>query len=148
MKRTGSAKSNGKKVKHEPDENTGKKKVESSSYFEKCDGVFEKFLGNDISLKDFMENYWEKKPLIIRRSDNEEWLNFIKNLFSYELLKNIVKDKTPIYELDVNLCKLVNGKKKVFNKNGVVKLDHLEKSFNNDKTTIQFHQPQRFSVRL
>jgi ribosomal protein L16 Arg81 hydroxylase len=141
MKRASSAKTNSKKMKHESEE-----RIKSSTYFDDCNCVFEKFLGNDISLKDFKENYWEKKPLIIRRNDNLEWLNFIKSLFSLELLKSIVKEKKPVYELDVNLCKLVKGKKKVFNKNGVVKLDHLEKSFDNDKTTIQFHQPQRFSV--
>ena len=63
-------------------------------------------------------------------------------------MKTIIKDKKPIYELDLNLCKLVKGKKKVFNKKGSVKLDHLESSFEKEKVTIQFHQPQRFSVGI
>ena len=152
MKRTGSAKLNVKKVKSSGSSNkvSEERKTENkdSAYFKNCDNIFESFLGTDITLSDFMETYWEKKPLIIRRNDNVEWLKFIANLFSLESLKTIVRDKKPIYELDINLCKLVKGKKKVFNKKGIVKLDHLENSFKNDKVTIQFHQPQRFSVRL
>jgi hypothetical protein len=116
--------------------------------FQNGENAFKTFLGNDIDFKDFMDNYWEKKPLIIRRNENAEWLKFIKKLFNLQTLKNIISERKPYYELDINLCKLVNGKKKVFNKKGVVELKHLERSFEKDKVTIQFHQPQRFSVCL
>lgn len=114
--------------------------------FKNGEAAFKSFLGDDITLNDFLENYWEKKPLIIRRNSNQQWIKYIQSLFTLDHLKTIINEQNPQYELDINLCKLVNGKKKVFNKKSTAKLDHVMNAFEKDKVTIQFHQPQRFSV--
>ena len=114
---------------------------------ESGESAFSSFLGDDVTLEDFFENYWEKKPLVIKRKNNEKWIEYIKTLFSYDQLNDIVSDKKLKYGVDLNLCKLVDNKKHVFNKKEPnVKLAYLEDSFQKNKATIQFHQPQRFSV--
>jgi len=86
---------------------------------------------------------------VIKRKNNEKWIEYIKTLFSYDQLKKILAEKKLKYGVDVNLCKLVDNKKHVFNKKEPnVKLAYLEDMFQKNKVTIQFHQPQRFSDPL
>lgn len=113
--------------------------------------TFESFISNEeINLETFMNEYWDKKPLLIKKSTNENWLNYVKKLFSFDILKSILENasKKIKYENDINLCKLVDGEKTVLNKKGVAKLNHVIESFETNKATIQFHQPQRFSDEL
>jgi len=108
--------------------------------------AFKILLGDSISVEQFFSDYWEKKPLYLRRSDQEKWCEFVKDLFSLDALNSIIEKNKIKYETDLNLCKLVNGEKKQYNKKGVVKYDHVSSSFERDQATIQFHQPQRFCV--
>jgi hypothetical protein len=116
--------------------------------FDTGKSTFESFIGNEIGLEKFLADYWEKKPLFIQRNENEKWVEYVKTLFSLDQLKEIIKINNLKYGQDLNLCKLVNDKKKNFNKNGSVKVDHVTKCFEKDSATIQFHQPQRFSDQL
>ncbi|CAF0710194.1 unnamed protein product [Brachionus calyciflorus] len=135
-------------------ESTKKQKIApANSYLDFTNGkaTFDSFISTDeINLETFMNEYWDKKPLLIKRSENKDWLDYIKKLFSLDILKSILDDdsKKIKYETDINLCKLVNGEKTVLNKKGIAKLSHVMDSFDNNKATIQFHQPQRFRNEL
>jgi len=110
------------------------------------ESAFKNLLGDSISIEQFFSDYWEKKPLYLRRSEQEKWCEFVKDLFTLDGLNSIIEKNKIRYETDLNLCKLVNGEKKQYNKKGVVKYDHVSNSFEKDRATIQFHQPQRFCV--
>lgn len=151
MKRNASDSNEPKKLKTNKQTETNDKE-----YLDLTNGktAFESFISsaeNKISLDSFLSDYWEKKPLIIKRSADQKWLDYIKTLFSLDQLKQILENNSSHkikYEKDINLCKLVDGSKKSFNKKGLAKLAHVINSFENDKATIQFHQPQRFNVNL
>lgn len=131
------------------DLNDSKKTKLENDYFDFKTGrsTFERFItSKDITLEKFQNEYWEKKPLVIRRNDDQKWLDYVKCLFSLEQLKSIIEKKKIKYEQDINLCKLVENKKQTFNKKGVAKLENVLESFEKQKATIQFHQPQRFNV--
>lgn len=138
---------NSKKVKNSTEDNKDlETKDEDFLDFKTGECLFKSFLGEKTSLETFLNEYWEKKPLLIKRSQEPNWVNYTKQLFSLDILKEIVQNKKIKYEQDLNLCRLVDDKKKVFNKKGVAKLDHVLSTFDNEKATIQFHQPQRYCV--
>jgi hypothetical protein len=138
--------SNKKKSTNEIDEN------ESTFLdFSSSKGLFQSLIGSKVQVGEFFEKYWEKKPLLIERNDEKEWLCYLKTLFTYESLKEILKtNKKMEYGTDVNLCKLVDRKKTILNDEDseFVKLKYLNDAFQDKKATVQFHQPQRFSVGL
>jgi hypothetical protein len=110
------------------------------------EAAFKCLLGDSVSVEQFFSDYWEKKPVHLRRSGEEKWCEFVKELFNLDALSLIIENNKIKYDTDLNLCKLVNGEKKQYNKKGVVKYDHVVSSFEKDRATIQFHQPQRYCV--
>lgn len=75
--------------------------------------LLESFIGGADKLNEFLNDYWEKKPLLIRKNDNKEWLDYTKQLFSLDILKSILEKKKIKYEQDINLCRLVDNEKKL-----------------------------------
>ncbi|XP_063059001.1 ribosomal oxygenase 2 [Engraulis encrasicolus] len=99
-----------------------------------------------IGVEEFFRDYWEKKPLFLQRSD-QELVNYYQSLFQLSDLKELCGQELE-YGRDLNVCRCVNGKKKVMNKDGRVSYNNLRKDFDQRKATIQFHQPQRFKDEL
>lgn len=99
-----------------------------------------------VKQNDFFREYWEQKPLLLQR-DDPCMASYYSSLFQLADLKELVNEGL-YYGRDINICRCVNGRKKIFNKDGKVNYVQLKKDFDQKKTTIQFHQPQRFKVRF
>lgn len=94
----------------------------------------------------FFSEYWEKQPLHLQRS-NSSTAFYYKSLFQLSDLQSLCSQGLNYYR-DINVVRCINGTKKVLNKGDRVKSSVLKKNLVQDKATIQFHQPQRFKVRL
>nr|XP_033799488.1 ribosomal oxygenase 2 isoform X2 [Geotrypetes seraphini] len=99
-----------------------------------------------ISCEEFFQDYWEKKPLLIQREDCTVAAVY-QVLFQLSDLKELCSQGI-YYGRDLNICRCVNGKKKVLNKEGKVSYGQLKRDFHQKRATIQFHQPQRFKDQL
>ena len=95
--------------------------------------------------EEFFRDVWEKKPLHLQRSDPAN-ASYYQSLFHLSDMKALCAQGLE-YGTDLNVCRCVEGKKKVLNKVGHVNHNVLSKDFHQKKATIQFHQPQRFKVR-
>lgn len=107
------------------------------------ESVFENLIF-PIKGEEFFRDYWEQKPLLLKREDPSV-ASYYQSLFQLSDLKGLVS-RGLFYGRDINVCRCLNGKKKVFNKDGKVTYAQLKKDFHQEKATIQFHQPQRFKV--
>ena len=94
------------------------------------------------NLRTFFSDYWEKKPLVIKRQDSA----FYGSLFLKKQLEDILKTHKLKYEEDVNVCLYVDGKKELHNGAGRATVGAVEKAVKASGATVQFHQPQRFKV--
>ncbi|XP_078264813.1 ribosomal oxygenase 2 [Rhinoraja longicauda] len=113
--------------------------------FQSPDSLFESLI-SPISYEEFFREYWEQKPLLIQRNDPSVTV-YYQSLFKFDDLKKICSYDV-FYSRDINICRYINGKKKVLNKDGKVNYGQLKKDFEQKKATIQFHQPQRFKDEL
>ncbi|XP_062983681.1 ribosomal oxygenase 2 isoform X2 [Elgaria multicarinata webbii] len=112
---------------------------------DKPESLFECLI-SPIKQDEFFREYWEQKPLLLQRDDPSVAL-YHQSLFQLTDLEDIVKQGL-YYGRDVNVCRCVNGKKRVFNQDGKVNYAQLKKDFDQKKATIQFHQPQRYKDEL
>ncbi|XP_064008304.1 ribosomal oxygenase 2 isoform X3 [Pogoniulus pusillus] len=112
---------------------------------ESPDRLFESFIC-PIKQETFFREYWEQKPLLVQRND-PLLAAYYQSLFQLSDLKEMCS-RGLCYGRDINVCRCVNGKKKVLNKEGKVSYMQLKKDFDQKKATIQFHQPQRFKEEL
>ncbi|XP_023976002.1 ribosomal oxygenase 2 isoform X2 [Physeter macrocephalus] len=108
-------------------------------------GLFESLI-SPIKTETFFKEFWEQKPLLIQR-DDPVLATYYQSLFRLSDLKSLCS-RGMYYGRDVNVCRCVNGKKKVLNKDGKVHFLQLRKDFDQKRATIQFHQPQRFKDEL
>ncbi|KAG7516551.1 hypothetical protein JOB18_034627 [Solea senegalensis] len=99
-----------------------------------------------MGVEQFFQEYWEKKPLHLQRSDSVTTA-YHQSLFQLCDLQSLCSQGLEFYR-DVNVVRYINGKKKVFNKDGQLKSSVLKKFLAENKATIQFHQPQRFKDEL
>ncbi|XP_056662801.1 ribosomal oxygenase 2 isoform X3 [Monodelphis domestica] len=113
--------------------------------FDSPDALFESLI-SPVSTETFFKEYWEQKPLLIQR-DDPSLAAYFQNLFQLADLKNLCRQGM-VYGRDMNVCRCVNGRKKVLNKGGKVHYLQLRKDFDQKRATIQFHQPQRFKDEL
>ncbi|MCJ8742501.1 hypothetical protein PDJAM_G00082770 [Pangasius djambal] len=95
---------------------------------------------------EFFREHWEKKPLLLQRSD-PAIVSYYQSLFQLSDLKQLCAQGLE-YARDLNVLRCVNGNKLVMNNEGRVKYSQLRKDFNQKRATIQFHQPQRFKDEL
>ena len=93
--------------------------------------------------EEFAKTYWEKQPFHLKRNDHEHY----GNLFSLSSLLSILKVHKLNFIVDVNVCKYVDGVKEMLNQDGRATADKVDKLMKKQNATVQFHQPQRFSVR-
>ncbi|KAI5774120.1 RIOX2 [Gulo gulo luscus] len=117
----------------------------STLNFESPSDLFESLI-SPIKTETFFKEFWEKKPLLIQR-DDPSVATYYQSLFRLSDLK-ILCSRGIYYGRDVNVCRCVNGRKKVLNKDGKVHFLQLRKDFDQKRATIQFHQPQRFKDEL
>lgn len=101
-------------------------------------------LVSPISLETFFAEYWEKKPLLVKR--NGSLASSYGHFFSLDYLNHLVKDCHIVFGRNVNVCRYVNHRRQSLNGNGRVKPEELATLWNEKKATIQFHQPQQFKV--
>ncbi|XP_048070812.1 ribosomal oxygenase 2 isoform X3 [Ursus arctos] len=113
--------------------------------FESPSDLFESLI-SPITTETFFREFWEKKPLLIQR-DDPAVATYYQSLFRLSDLKSLCS-RGMYYGRDINVCRCVNGKKKVLNKDGKVHFLQLRKDFDQKRATIQFHQPQRFKDEL
>uniref|UniRef100_A0A803YIP5 Bifunctional lysine-specific demethylase and histidyl-hydroxylase n=1 Tax=Meleagris gallopavo TaxID=9103 RepID=A0A803YIP5_MELGA len=113
--------------------------------FESPDSLFASLI-SPIKPEEFFREYWEEKPLLVQRND-PLLATYYQSLFQLSDLKELCSQGL-YYGRDINICRCVNGKKKVLNKEGRVNYAQLKKDFDQKKATIQFHQPQRFKEEL
>ncbi|KAM3935777.1 ribosomal oxygenase 2 [Leptodactylus fuscus] len=107
--------------------------------------LFESFIA-PITSEEFFRSYWEKKPLLIQRSD-PDIQSYYQSLFPLTDLK-LACGKGISYGRDVNMCKCKNGKKILLPRRGKASYLEILKDFRSSRATIQFHQPQRFNDKL
>lgn len=107
--------------------------------------LFESLI-HPMETEQFFREYWEKKPLHLQRSDPST-TSYYQSLFQLSDLQSLCSQGLEYYR-DINVVRCINGKKKVLNKEGQVKKSVLSKNLVQNKATIQFHQPQRFKVRV
>ena len=94
------------------------------------------------TLEVFKEEYWEKKPLHIRRNDDD----FYGNVVTRESLMTLPEEYIMSYEIDLDAWKCVDDEKESLNGADVVKAQEVKRLLEKANATIQFNQPQRFSV--
>ncbi|XP_049325014.1 ribosomal oxygenase 2 [Astyanax mexicanus] len=121
------------------------RKTESLLCFESPASLFQSLIA-PMDVEQFFQEYWEKKPLLLQRSD-PALTSYYQSLFQLSDLKHLCTQNLE-YARDLNVCRCVNGKKKVMNKEGRVNYSQLKKDFDQRRATIQFHQPQRFKDEL
>ncbi|XP_023365464.1 ribosomal oxygenase 2 isoform X1 [Otolemur garnettii] len=117
----------------------------STLNFDSPGGLFESLI-SPIKTETFFKEFWEQKPLLIQR-DDPALATYYQSLFRLTDLKSLCS-RGIYYGRDVNVCRCVNGKKKVLNKDGKAHFLQLRKDFDQKRATIQFHQPQRFKDEL
>lgn len=115
----------------------------STLNFNSPTALFESLI-SPIKVETFFKEFWEQKPLLIQR-DNPSMAAYYQSLFRFSDLNRLCLQGL-YYGKDLNVCRCINGKKKVLNKNGKVHFLQLRKDFDQKRATIQFHQPQRFKV--
>ncbi|XP_056415291.1 ribosomal oxygenase 2 isoform X2 [Hyla sarda] len=113
--------------------------------FSSPQSLFESFI-TPVTREEFFSSYWEKKPLLIQRSDPDIKSSY-QSLFPMTDLK-LACGKGIRYGRDVNLCKCKNGKKVLLPRRGKATYLEILKDFRSSRATIQFHQPQRFNDNL
>ncbi|XP_046796045.1 ribosomal oxygenase 2 isoform X2 [Gallus gallus] len=113
--------------------------------FESPESLFASLI-SPIKPEVFFKEYWEEKPLLVQRN-NPLLAAYYQSLFQLSDLKELCSQGL-YYGRDINICRCVNGKKKVLNKEGKVNYAQLKKDFDQKKATMQFHQPQRFKEEL
>ncbi|XP_031814745.1 ribosomal oxygenase 2 isoform X2 [Sarcophilus harrisii] len=113
--------------------------------FDSPEALFESLI-SPIKTETFFKEYWEQRPLLIQR-DDPSLAAYFQSLFQLTDLKHLCRQGM-YYGRDINVCRCVNGRKKVLNKSSKVHYLQLRKDFDQKRATIQFHQPQRFKDEL
>merc|ERR1712168_489723 len=105
--------------------------------------LMESLLG-DTQLEDFTKTHWEKKPLVVKRNDQQ----FYGEILVLDTLKEVVKNNELDLETDINVCRVVDNEKELLNGEGQVTMDEMERLLEQEKGTVQFHHPQRYVDKL
>ena len=94
----------------------------------------------DTTVDDFINDYWEKKPLVLKRSDP----NFYGNLLTLPIIKEVIKMNELEFQTDVNVTRYVDGEKEFVSENGKISVEDVDRLMNENKATLQFYHPQRY----
>lgn len=116
--------------------------VTSHLDFSSPENFFSSFI-TPCSATDFLEEYWEKKPLHL---SNRDGLICGDEIFSKKVLENLVEEDNIEFIRDVCTSCYKNGVRKNLDGHGRLKPAQLKKLIEKQNATIQLHQPQRFKV--
>ena len=100
-----------------------------------------------MSIEKFFSEYWEKKPMFIQRRD-KIYAETYRTLFSRKILEDILIKRNIEFVKDVNVCKFDGEKRESLNKDGRATLKKIKRLLDQERGTVQFHQPQRFQVKI
>ncbi|KAH9365601.1 hypothetical protein HPB48_021165 [Haemaphysalis longicornis] len=89
-----------------------------------------------------MTKHWEREPLVCHSRDGHA--EFWAPLFGKEMFFGLLKEKSIHFARDVAVCKYADGKRTDFERQGRVTEAKMRKLFQDDKATMQIHQPQRW----
>ncbi|XP_071818668.1 ribosomal oxygenase 2-like [Apostichopus japonicus] len=116
----------------------------SSLDFSSPENFFSSFI-SPCSATEFMEQYWEKEPLHL---SNRNALISAGDIFSREILENLVESRNIEFVRDICTSCYKNGERKNLDGHGRIKRAQLKKLMEKQNATIQLHQPQRFQESL
>lgn len=105
--------------------------------------LMESLLG-ETKLDDFVNTYWEKKPLVVKRNES----GFYGEILALDTLKEVIKSNELEYETDINVSRVVNNEKELLNGEDPIKIEDIERLLKVEKATVQFQHPQRYVDRL
>jgi len=111
---------------------------EEPSSREAADEAF-KWLINPISVDQFYQEYWEKKPLYVER--NEE--AYFKTLFSTKVLDKILREQRVVFGKNLDVTSYSDGKRETHNPGGRVFPPVLWDFYNNG-CSVRMLNPQTF----
>lgn len=114
----------------------------SSLDFSSPENFFSSFI-SPCNATEFMEQYWEKEPLHL---SNRNALISAGDIFSREILENLVETRNIEFVRDICTSCYKNGERKNLDGHGRIKRAQLKKLMEKQNATIQLHQPQRFQV--
>ncbi|DBA02889.1 TPA: hypothetical protein N0F65_005916 [Lagenidium giganteum] len=99
-------------------------------------------------IKQFLDEYFEKKPLVVRSSEAKKL--FGANLFNRQSMLDVMTKHQLAYGQDLMVCKYVNGEKETFvpNPNAVQAKRKKVNSLLDNGYSCQFYQPQRYADGL
>lgn len=103
-----------------------------------------------VTSETFFSEYWEKKPLILRRPGAEglRTQHQYSRLFNFASFQTLVKEHSIRFEQNVNVCRYVNAKRQSLNGKGRLTAEKLVKLWEEEGATFQLHQPQQFKAGL
>ncbi|XP_045617936.1 ribosomal oxygenase 1 [Procambarus clarkii] len=87
----------------------------------------------------FFRDYWEKKPLHIKRSDAQ----YYKGLFSTDVLDNILRENMVLYTKNLDITSFSNGKRETHNPIGQAHPPVVWDYYNNG-CSVRMLNPQTF----
>lgn len=83
-----------------------------SNSIEEGKKMLEWILSPNLSVDDFMQNYWEKKPKLIQRSASRD---FYSSLLSTDGVNAMLKDNYLEYTKNIDVTSYVNGVRETHN---------------------------------
>lgn len=109
--------------------------------------VFETLL-HPLTVDEFFSTYWEKQPLVLHRSKSSPAHGkCAAEFFSKAIFEKLLISEKLQFLIDVNVVKYTTEKERLnLNKNGRITIQKFHQLFNEQKGTMQIHQPQRFQV--
>ncbi|KAK8750328.1 hypothetical protein OTU49_014781 [Cherax quadricarinatus] len=94
---------------------------------------------NPYSEEEFMRNYWEKKPLLIKRND----AHYYKSLFTTFIFDKILHQNMVLYTKNLDITSYSNGKRETHNPIGQA-LAPVVWDYYNNGCSIRMLNPQTF----
>jgi lysine-specific demethylase/histidyl-hydroxylase NO66 len=112
--------------------------------------TLQSLLGTGISVQDFMNKHWERKPLIIRREDRAS--GSTAALFNQARMLELVGERVLRHGEHLRVCRFADGERhEIVSAGGptaIAERSEVASAFDERGCTVQFFQPQRFSDPL
>jgi hypothetical protein len=97
-----------------------------------------------ITVEQFFSDYWEKKPLVIRRGDP----SYFRDLFSRDIMDKALRTRKLFYEEAINVVKYADGRRVSMNGTGRAKAEDVWRMFDKSGCTLQVRHPQHYSDEI
>ena len=117
--------------------------------FTSASSLFTSLLSPATSETAFLKDYWELKPLVVKRrpsATSQHYSTDYSSLFSLRDLRDLASSGCIHYGRNINVCRYVSGMRECLNGDGVASVKELDRLWKREKATFQFHQPQQYKV--